>query len=136
MADTFRFDLVSPERVLVSDDVTEVIVPSVEGDFGMLPNHAPIMATLRPGALTMRGKDGSETKYFVRGGLAEGGPEQLTVLAQRAMRLDELDRDQITQEIEWAKEDVEDARDEKTRLQAVDNLERLETLAEVLKQSG
>jgi F-type H+-transporting ATPase subunit epsilon len=136
MADTFRFDLVSPERVLVSEDVAEVIVPSIEGDFGMLPEHAPIIASLRPGSLTVRSKDGAETRYFVRGGLAEGGPEQLTVLAQRAMRLDELDREKITQEIQWAKEDVEDARDEETKLRAVDNLERLETLAEVLKQSA
>jgi len=134
MADSFRFDLVSPERVLVSEDVSEVIVPSVEGDFGMLPNHAPIIASLRPGALTVRRSDG-ERKYFVRGGLAEGGPEKLTVLAQRAMPLDELDRDEIAQEIQWAKEDLEDARDEETRAQAVDNLERLETLADVLKQN-
>jgi len=135
MAETFRFDLVSPERVLVSEDVSEVIVPSNEGDFGMLPNHAPIIASLRPGALTVRGS-GGERKYFVRGGLAEGGPEQLTVLAQRAMPLDELDREKIAQEIEWAKEDVEDARDEDTRAQAVDNLERLETLADVLRQNA
>jgi len=135
MADTFRFDLVSPERVLVTEDVSEVIVPSNEGDFGMLPNHAPIIASLRPGALTVRGS-GGEKKYYVRGGLAEGGPEQLTVLAQRAMPLDELDREKIAQEIEWAKEDVEDARDEDTRAQAVDNLERLETLAEVLRQNA
>jgi len=135
MADTFRFDLVSPERVLVSEDVAEVIVPASEGDFGMLPNHAPIIASLRPGALTVRG-NGGERKYFVRGGLAEGRPEQLTVLAQRAMPLDELDREKITQEIQWAKEDLEDARDEDARAQAVDNLERLETLAEVLKQNA
>jgi F-type H+-transporting ATPase subunit epsilon len=135
MADTFRFDLVSPERVLVSEDVAEVIVPASEGDFGMLPNHAPIIASLRPGALTVRG-NGGERKYFVRGGLAEGRPEQLTVLAQRAMPLDELDREEIAQEIQWAKEDLEDARDEDARAQAVDNLERLETLAEVLKQNA
>jgi len=135
MADTFRFDLVSPERVLVSEDVAEVIVPASEGDFGMLPNHAPIIASLRPGALTVRG-NGGERKYFVRGGLAEGRPEQLTVLAQRAMPLDELDREEITQEIQWAKEDLEDARDEDARAQAMDNLERLETLAEVLKQNA
>jgi len=135
MADTFRFDLVSPERVLVSEDVAEVIVPASEGDFGMLPNHAPIIASLRPGTLTVRG-NGGERKYFVRGGLAEGRPEQLTVLAQRAMPLDELDREEITQEIQWAKEDLEDARDEDARAQAVDNLERLETLAEVLKQNA
>jgi F-type H+-transporting ATPase subunit epsilon len=135
MADTFRFDLVSPERVLVSEDVAEVIVPASEGDFGMLPNHAPIIASLRPGALTVRGS-GGERKYFVRGGLAEGRPEQLTVLAQRAMPLDELDSEEIAQEIQWAKEDLEDAGDEDARAQAVDNLERLETLAEVLRQNA
>jgi len=135
MADTFRFDLVSPERVLVSEDVNEVIVPSTEGDFGMLPNHAPIIASLRPGALTVRGSGGRERKFFVRGGLAEGGQSNLTILAQRAMPLEELDREQIAQEIQWAKEDLEDARDEDTRAQAVDNLERLETLSEVLKQN-
>jgi len=112
-----------------------VIVPSTEGDFGMLPNHAPIIASLRPGTLTVR-SSGGEQKYFVRGGLAEGGPEQLTILAQRAMPLEELDREQIAQEIEWAKEDLEDARDEDTRAQAVDNLERLETLAEALRQNA
>ncbi|MFP3920745.1 MAG: F0F1 ATP synthase subunit epsilon [Dichotomicrobium sp.] len=136
MAETFRFDLVSPEQVLVSEDVPEVIVPSTEGDFGMLPDHAPIMASLRPGALTVRDQKGNEAKYFVRGGIAEGGPEHLTILAQRAMPLEDLDREQIAQEIEWAKEDLEDAKDEVTRAQAQENLDRLETMADVLRQSA
>ncbi len=135
MAETFRFDLVSPERVLMSEDVSEVVAPGLEGDFGFLPRHAPMVAALRPGSLTVRGPDG-ERKYFVRGGLAEGGPEQLTVLAQRAMPLEDLDRDQIAQEIEWAKEDVEDASDADAEAQARDNLERLETLAEVLRENA
>lgn len=136
MAGTFRFDLVSPERVLLSEDVAEVMVPGLEGDFGFLPRHAPMVAALRPGMLSVRDSGGNERKYFVRGGLAEGGPEQLTVLAQRAMPLEDLDPEKIAQEIQWAKEDLEDARDADTEALARDNLERLETLADVLRQNA
>lgn len=132
MAENFHFDLVSPERLLISADVEEVIVPGADGDFMVLPKHAPIVAMLRPGILTIPSLDGGERKFFVRGGFAEAGPEQLTVLAQQAVPLEELNKAQIEQEIEWAKEDLADAQDEDARLQATDALERLETLKEVL----
>jgi len=95
-----------------------------------------MVAALRPGMLSVRDSGGAERKYFVRGGLAEGGPEQLTVLAQRAMPLEDLDPEKIAQEIQWAKEDLEDARDADTEALARDNLERLETLADVLRQNA
>lgn len=132
MAETFQFDLVSPEQLLISAEVEEVIVPGAEGDFTVLPKHAPIVAMLRPGILTVPSLDGSKRRIFVRGGFAEAGPEQLIVLAQQAIPIEELDKAKIEQEIEWAREDLADAQDEDAVRQATDTLERLETLKQVL----
>lgn len=128
MADTFRFELVSPERLLVSADASEVLVPGSEGDFTVLPRHAPVLTTLRPGVLDVRLDDGTERHIFVRGGFAEVDPESLTVLAQQAVDKADLDRDWLAQEIRNAEEDVADARDDETRDAAQTTLERLKLL--------
>ena len=80
---TFHFDLVSPEKLLFSGDVEQVDVPGAEGDFGVLANHAPFVATLRPGILTVHGADGAQ-KIVVFGGFAEVSAQGLTVLADVA----------------------------------------------------
>lgn len=132
MAETFRFELVSPERVLVSADVGEVLVPGSEGDFTVLPRHAPVIAMLRPGILRIPGMDGRLGEIYVRGGLADVGPESLTVLAEQAVPLAEVDRAFIDGQISSAEADVADARDEDTRRLAEDTLERLRSLSETL----
>jgi F-type H+-transporting ATPase subunit epsilon len=88
---TFHFDLVSPEKLAFSGQVDQVDVPGVEGDFGVLAGHAPVVAVIRPGILTVT-SGGTHQKIIVLGGLAEVSEKGLTVLADVATSLDELDR--------------------------------------------
>ena len=87
---TFHFDLVSPEKLAFSGEVDQVDVPGIEGDFGVLAGHAPIVAVIRPGILTVR-TGSTHQKVIVLGGLAEMSEKGLTVLADVATSLDELD---------------------------------------------
>jgi len=132
MADTFKFELVSPERLLVSADVAEVLVPGSEGDFTVLPRHAPVIAMLRPGILRIPGMDGKLSEIYVRGGLADVGPDSLTVLAEQAVPLADVDRALLDREIKDAEAALADAPDEDTRRMAVDTLERLRSLSDTL----
>ena len=125
MADTFKFELVSPERLLVSADVEQVLVPGSEGDFTMLPNHAPLLTSLRPGLLDIVFSGADRRRYFVRGGFAEVGPAGLTVLAETAIDLVELDRSVLDQAVKDAEEDVADAKDEALRDRERTKLEHL-----------
>jgi len=111
MADTFKFELVSPERLLVSQDVKSVRVPGDEGDYLVLPDHSPMMSTLRPGILVVESEDG-EKSYFVKGGFAETGPESLTILAELALTLDDMSADDKAAQIAEAKATAEDATDD------------------------
>lgn len=101
MAETMKFNLVSPERSLASVQVTEVQIPGTEGDLTAMPGHAPTLTTLRPGVLRAAGPEGT-TEYLVTGGFAEIGAEGVTVLAERAMaRADvtQADIDNMVQEL-------------------------------------
>ena len=95
---TFHFDLVSPEKLAFSGEVDQVDVPGVEGDFGVLAGHAPVVAAIRPGILTIT-TGGTHEKVIVLGGLAEMSEKGLTVLADVATSLDELDRAQFADSI-------------------------------------
>jgi F-type H+-transporting ATPase subunit epsilon len=95
---TFHFDLVSPEKMAFSGEVDQVDVPGVEGDFGVLAGHAPVVAAIRPGILTVI-SGGSKQKIIVLGGLAEVSEKGLTVLADVATSLDELDRAEFAETI-------------------------------------
>jgi len=99
MADKLTFSLVSPERELFSGDVDMVNIPGSEGDLGILPNHSPLMAAIRTGAITVV-SEGNETQFFVAGGFADVTPEGLTVLAERAMPLADVSRDILAGDIE------------------------------------
>jgi F-type H+-transporting ATPase subunit epsilon len=88
---TFHFDLVSPEKLAFSGEVDQVDIPGVEGDFGVLAGHAPVIAAVRPGILTVI-VGGTREKIIVLGGLAEVSESGLTVLAEVATSLEELDR--------------------------------------------
>jgi F-type H+-transporting ATPase subunit epsilon len=125
MAETFKFELVSPERLLVSADVAEVLVPGSEGDFTVLPRHAPVIAMIRPGILRIPGMDGKLSEIYVRGGLADVGPESLVVLAEQAVPLADVNQELINLEISSAEADWAAAQDEETKRQAEDTLERL-----------
>jgi F-type H+-transporting ATPase subunit epsilon len=132
MADTFTFELVSPEQLLISEDVESVLVPGAEGDFQVLPNHAPVLSTLRPGLLDVVLPGGKERRIFVRGGFAEVGPDSLTVLAQNAIDSADLNKSALAQEIKDAEEDVNDAKDDQTRDKAQDILDRLKLVRDTL----
>ena len=95
---TFHLDLVSPEKLAFSGDVDQVDVPGVEGDFGVLAGHAPVVAAIRPGILTVIA-GATRQKIIVLGGLAEVSDKGLTVLADVATSLDELDRAEFAETI-------------------------------------
>ncbi|MFD0985893.1 F0F1 ATP synthase subunit epsilon [Methyloligella solikamskensis] len=130
MAEAFNFELVSPERLLVSEDVESVLVPGAEGDMTVLANHAPLITTLKPGLLDVVYAGGREARYFVKGGFAEANPTGLTVLAETAINRDDLDAEKLNQAIQDAEEDVNDAEDpiKKDKLQLrLDYLRQVKT---------
>ncbi|MGA0562047.1 F0F1 ATP synthase subunit epsilon [Ancylobacter sp. VNQ12] len=129
---TFPFELVSPERLVYSGKVSEVVVPGTEGEFGILAGHAPFVSTLKPGVLTIKG-EGAPQKLFVRGGFAEANPQGLTVLAETAIPLAELRSENLAQMIKDAQEDVEDARDEATKARRLTVLESLKSAASAIE---
>ena len=124
MPDPFKFELVSPERLLVSDEVEQVLVPGAEGDMTVLAYHAPVLTTLRPGLLDIGFPGGKSQRFFIRGGFAEVNPAGLTVLAETAIDLDELKAEQLVQAIKDAEEDVADLTDD-ARDRAQTKLEHL-----------
>ena len=95
---TFHFDLVSPEKLAFSGEVDQVDIPGLEGDFGVLAGHAPVIAAMRPGILTIF-TGGKKEKIIVVGGLAEISDRGLTVLTDVATSLEELDRTQLADAI-------------------------------------
>lgn len=107
MANTFHFDLVSPEKIVFSGEVEQVDVPGVEGDFGILAGHSPLVASVRPGVMTVT-VNGKHEKIIVLGGLAEVSEKGLTVLADTATSLAELDRAAFARKIEEMEEQLKD----------------------------
>ena len=89
MADTFKFELVSPERVLMSEDVSQVIVNGTDGQFTVMPGHSPLISTLLPGFVEVTAK-GKMQRIYVRGGFAEVDPTSLTILCEKALMADDL----------------------------------------------
>jgi F-type H+-transporting ATPase subunit epsilon len=129
---TFHFDLVSPEKLLFSSEVTQVDIPGAEGDFGVLAGHAPIVTSVRPGILVIYGEAGEQLRIVVNGGFAEVAPQGLTVLADAAVPLDEFDRSVLAGLIKDTEEDVADNTDAWQRDKLVRRLEQLRTLQAAL----
>jgi F-type H+-transporting ATPase subunit epsilon len=112
MAEPFQFELVSPERLLISDPVEQVVVPGSEGYFTVMKGHAPFMTTLKPGVVDVTPQGGgAANRIFVRGGFADVSAEGLTILAEQAIPLAEVDAALMAREIKNAEEDVADAKD-------------------------
>jgi F-type H+-transporting ATPase subunit epsilon len=105
MTDKIAFDLVAPERLLLSDDADMVTIPATEGYMGVMAGHAPVITTLRPGMIDIA-KDGTDTRFFVRGGFAEVSAAKITVLAEEALPLAEMDIAVLDQRIRDAEEDL------------------------------
>ncbi|RMD87772.1 MAG: F0F1 ATP synthase subunit epsilon [Alphaproteobacteria bacterium] len=116
MADQMHFELVTPERRLLDMHVAHVVVPGAEGDFGVLPGHAPVISTVRPGLIEIFETEPGEAKrLFLKGGFAEVGPDGLVVLAEDAIDPASVDRAQLETEIRNAGEDLADAGDDRER---------------------
>ena len=113
-----EFELVSPEKLLLSRRVEMVVVPGSEGDFGVLQRHAPLISTVRPGVIRVYENNQVQEEIFVAGGFAEVTPERCTVLADEAVPLGELDRAGIEQSLKDAREDLEDAQSDQARAAA------------------
>jgi F-type H+-transporting ATPase subunit epsilon len=133
MAELFQFELVSPERQLLSEQVAEVVVPSTEGEFGVLKNHSPFMATIKPGILKVRDEGGTWDEYFVRGGFADVASGGLTVLAEQAVLVKDISSEELDQQIKDAEEDVADAKNDETKQKAEMTLSQLREVVEALK---
>ena len=113
-----EFELVTPERLVISRGVDMVVVPGAEGDFGVLPGHTPMISTVRPGIVNVdEGREIVE-RMFVAGGFAEVTAARCTVLADRAVAVDELDRAEAEQTLKDAREDLEDAKTDDERREA------------------
>ena len=128
MAQAFKFELVSPERLLVSEDVESVVIPGAEGEMTVMAQHAPVMTTIKPGVVTVNPVSGSQERYVVFGGFADILPSGCTLLAESATAVKDLDRADIARRIKEAKEDVSDAKNDEARSKAEQFLHQLTTL--------
>ena len=132
MADSFNFELVSPERLLLSASVSEVVIPGSEGEMTVMANHAPTMTTIKPGVVTVKTSDGKADRFVVFGGFADILPTGCTLLAEAAVPVAEFSRSSLDKRLDNAKADLALAQDDanKTRLaQLVADLASLGSLA-------
>ena len=132
MAEAFKFELVSPERLLVSEQVESVIIPGTEGEMTVMARHAPVMTTVKPGVVTVKPVSGPEQRYVVFGGFADILPEGCTLLAESATAVKDIDRADLSRRIQEAREDVADAKDDDSRTKAEQYLAQLATLENAL----
>jgi F-type H+-transporting ATPase subunit epsilon len=128
MAGTFKFELVTPERMLLSEDAAQVVVPGMEGEFTVLVGHAPVVSALRPGVVDATLSDSRKVRVFVKGGFAEVDAERLIVLAERALDLDTTDAAGISVELQAAEAELAAATTDTARLAAYSAVERLRAL--------
>jgi F-type H+-transporting ATPase subunit epsilon len=132
MAEPFNFELVSPERLLMSEQVTSVVVPGTDGDFTVLSKHAPLMTTLKAGVVDVVLADGGAKRIFVRGGFADVTPSGFTLLAEEAMALEDLNPAALDAQIKDAEEDAADAVGEAKKHAAQGKLDQLKELKAAL----
>jgi F-type H+-transporting ATPase subunit epsilon len=132
MADKIHFDLVSPERLLLSEDVDMVTLPGTEGFFGVLAGHAPVISSLRPGVIEVTGGETPGLRLFIRGGFAEVDGRQITVLAEDAIPMSEFNIAALDQRIADTEEDLAAAKSDSERARAGEQLDHLRLLRAAL----
>src|SRR5262245_66110779 len=118
MAGTFKFELVTPERMLLSEDADQVVVPGVEGEFTVLAGHAPVVSALRPGVVNATLGEAGTKRIFVKGGFAEVDAERLVILAEHAIDLASVDAARIAAELQTAEAELAAATTDAGRLAA------------------
>ena len=114
-ANKVAFELVSPERLLYSAAVDMVVVPGSEGDFGVLPGHSLYLSQIRPGVIDIYDKGAVTGRIFIAGGFAEATPERCTVLADSAMPIEDINREETERMLKDAREDLADAKEDAAR---------------------
>ena len=134
MAGTVAFELVSPERLLVSAPVEMVVVPGAEGDFGVLPGHAPMISAVRTGVISIWNGGAVERRIFVAGGFAEVEPERCTVLAEDAVALEDAAPQDAEDRLREARRALEEAADEPARAAAEKRVRIAEALDEAIRE--
>ena len=132
MPDKIHFDLVSPERLLLSEDVEMVTLPGADGYFGVLPGHAPVISSLKPGVIDVKGGETPGLRLFIRGGFAEVDAEKVIVLAEEAIPLDEFDVTALDARIQNTEEDLAAAKSDAERAHIAETLDHLKELRAVL----
>jgi F-type H+-transporting ATPase subunit epsilon len=126
----FPFELVSPERVLFSGEATEVVVPAAEGEVTVLAGHAPFMSAIRAGVVRI---DGNK-RLFVRGGFADVSEGGVTLLAEQAVAVEDINAEQVAGDIKNAEEDLRDAKTDADRAKAADKLAGLKDMLAAVRQ--
>ena len=129
-----QFELVTPEQLLVSRDVDMVVVPGTEGNFGVLPGHAPLISTIRPGTIDIYEGNAIAERIFVAGGFAEVTPERCTVLADEALPPDTLDRAELETELQTLDGNLPMLRDQVGRATGTDRDHLLAELRQLERQ--
>jgi F-type H+-transporting ATPase subunit epsilon len=129
----FHFELVAPERLIFAGEVEAVVVPGTEGEFTVLKDHAPLMSMLRPGVLEIDQSAAQKTKLFVRGGFAEVSGAGLTVLAEQAIALEDLNAAELDADLKDAEEDIADAPTDEMRRIATEKRDHLRELRAALQ---
>ena len=132
MADKIAFDLVSPERLLLSDAAEMVTVPGMEGYMGVMAGHAPVISTLRPGTISVQGATEGDIRYFVRGGFTEITGQKITVLAEEAIPLADVNAAILDERIRDAEEDVVAAKSDTDKARAIETLDDLKQVRAAL----
>ena len=117
MADRVEFELVSPAKLLVSEPVEMVVVPGEDGDFGVLPGHAPVISLVRPGVIDIHEDGRVSRRIFVAGGFAEVTPERCTVLAEEAQPVEDIDAALAGERLAAARTAVDNPEDDDERAQ-------------------
>jgi F-type H+-transporting ATPase subunit epsilon len=129
----FHFELVSPERLVFAGEVEHVVVPGTEGQFTVLKDHAPLMSTLKPGVIDVVESESRVMRFFVPGGFADVAPAGLTILADRAVPLEEVDAAMFAADIEKAEGEVAAATTDEGRRVAVEKRDQLIEVKGALK---
>ncbi len=133
MTDTLHYEIVSPERLLKDAEAAMIVVPGMEGDFAALPNHAPMMSTIRPGVVEIYETEGGNAeRLFVKGGLAQISHSGLTILAEETLSLDDVDSADLDKKIADVREDIEDAKDDVERAGLEKELAWMTALADIV----
>lgn len=128
MTDSFNFELVSPERLLLSASVKQIVIPGTDGEMTVMAHHAPTMSTIKPGVVTVLTDDDKTERYVVFGGFVDILPADCTLLAESAVSVSDIDRNDLAQRLQDAREDVNDARSDAGRQKAQEYLDHLTTL--------